>query len=177
VVYEERYGVTIKNIAVVGICALLAGSAPLLEMLVLQVAAVVLFGGAAIVLLAGMLSRHVALRLDPEGITLGGIPLRYRATTVTMPWSDVTAVVLWRQKLPHGNTMSHIGLARRAGLPPVPGLAAGSISREITERLIPEVPSEVAVNSRAVNGWRVHVPRLAATIRAVAPHVEFVDLT
>jgi hypothetical protein len=42
-------------------------------------------------------SRKVALSVDASGLTLGGSPLRYKATTRAIPWHEVQRVFLWRR--------------------------------------------------------------------------------
>jgi hypothetical protein len=37
-------------------------------------------------------SRKVALRIDADGITLGGSPMRYKATTRVVEWREVQRV-------------------------------------------------------------------------------------
>jgi hypothetical protein len=60
-------------------------------------------GGLA--LLWGAASRRVAVRVDAHGITLGGSPLRYRGTTMLVPWTDITNVLLWEQTGPSSRSI------------------------------------------------------------------------
>ncbi|WP_159311416.1 hypothetical protein, partial [Klebsiella pneumoniae] len=50
---------------------------------------------ATVTLMAAMTSPLVAFRVDAEGITLGGNPVwRYQASTITVPWNEITGIVL-----------------------------------------------------------------------------------
>jgi hypothetical protein len=49
--------------------------------LIISVPVIAVFGSFALFSVAGVLSRTVALRVDATGVTLGGGPFRYQATT------------------------------------------------------------------------------------------------
>ncbi len=97
-VYEERYRWSRRTASVVaaGVLAVLVAvgvEIPLLPTLILLAAGV-------LALLWGAVSRRVAVRVDARGVTLGGSPLRYRSTTLLVPWADITNVLLWQHLLP-----------------------------------------------------------------------------
>lgn len=92
-VYEERFRWTwpAAGAAAAGagfIALMLAVRAPL----VLRVLTIGVFGWFAIVTVAAVLTRRVAFRADAAGLTLGGSPFRYAATTRVFPWPEVDAV-------------------------------------------------------------------------------------
>lgn len=111
----------------------------------------------------------VALGIDPQGITLGGVQFRYARTTRVVPWQDIAAVVLFEQRV--GRTkMPYVGIKRRTPLQD-PG-AGGQTRQKLSALLVPHVDADVVTTSRAVSGWKLDRERLAAAIRANAPHVQ-----
>ncbi|MFJ5772746.1 hypothetical protein [Streptomyces sp. NPDC093094] len=171
-VYEARFGFDRRTSLVVLICAVFTACAFLPDMPPgIRIASLVLFGGGGLVMAAGALTRRVALRVDASGVLLGGSPLRYRATTAHVPWKDIEAVALWSQSVPH-SSIPYVGLVRHEGAPPLPG-PQGRTARAVGGALVP-VPFEVLMASRAVNGWRLDTPRLAAAVTHFAPHVRMV---
>ncbi|MGW7362343.1 hypothetical protein ACWGI8_02705 [Streptomyces sp. NPDC054841] len=175
-VYEARYGFDRRTVAVLG------GSALFCACLLIpgvgfswgqRIAVVVLFGGGGLLMAAGALTRKVAFRVDESGVLLGGSPLRYRATTVHVPWEDITAVVLWQQHVQHA-TIPWIGVARPEGAPPLPGPGQGRLARAVGGALAP-VPVDLLLASRAVNGWRLDKGRLGAAVAHFAPGMQIVD--
>lgn len=113
--------------------------------------------------------RLVALRVDGAGVLLGGAPARYRAQTACVPWADITSVVLWRQTMA-GPPMDYVGVHRRAGAPPLPGMNS-ALSPEQTAKLAPHVEHELFLASRPVNLWRLDLERLRHAVRTFAPQV------
>ncbi|MGW2559112.1 hypothetical protein ACWCXB_07660 [Streptomyces sp. NPDC001514] len=175
-VYEARYGFDRRTVAVLAVSALFCAAAliPGADFSWrLQIATLVLFGGGGLLMTAGALTRKVAFRVDESGVLLGGSPLRYRATTVHVPWEDITAVVLWQQRVPHA-TIPWIGVARPEGAPPLPGPGQGRFARAVGGALAP-VPVDLLMASRAVNGWRLDKGRLAAAVAHFAPGTAIVD--
>ncbi|MDX2643216.1 hypothetical protein ACFYYN_10800 [Streptomyces sp. NPDC001902] len=173
--YEARYGFDRRTVAV------LLGAVVFTAVLVmpgmgfpLRIAGGVLFGGGGLLIAANSLTRRVALRVDATGVLLGGVPLRYRATTAHVPWEDVTAVVLWKQPVPYGHRVPWIGVQRREGAPPLPGPGQGALARAVAGALVP-VPFDLVIASRQVNGWRLDRRRLAAALEHFAPGVPLVD--
>lgn len=143
----------------------------------MRVLSLVFFGGGAIALLAVGLSRKVALRIDQSGITLGGSPLRYAATTAHVPWHDVEAVVLWRQSL--AQDLPYLGVLRPDGAPPLPGTPGASRTGRAMAglgRAVAGAPDDRLVAScRAINGWRVDPTELAAALLRFAGDVPLID--
>ncbi|WP_306359279.1 hypothetical protein [Nocardia sp. CC227C] len=173
--YEARFGFDLRSTGILGICALFVVIALVVPdmSVALQVITIVFFGGGGVFMAAGMASRELALRVDDDGITLGGPPLRRKDTTVSVPWSDIAAVVLFRQRVSHGASMRYIGVRRHEGLPPLP--RAQGMAAKAAPRLIPHIPPDVIAASRPISGWRLDEDRLAAAVRQHAPHVPIVD--
>ena len=118
-------------------------------------------------------SRKIAFRADPLGITFGSDPLSWpgrSSSPVFIPWSDVAGIVLYsgpNSREPGTRGRQCIGIQRRPGAPrlprgngparrcPVPGVAEGA--------------------SRQVVAWRLDRERLAALTAAVAPGIPVID--
>jgi hypothetical protein len=130
-----------------------------------RVASLGLFAGGVVLLAA---HRQVALRIDDTGITFGGSPRRYAATTSHIPWSDITAVVLWRQA-----PLCHVGVLGPDDLLQLPDVLAGRARMWVSPQ-VAQVPG-LAHGSRAVLGWRLDADRLATAVRHYAPAVLFID--
>lgn len=176
--YEEQYGPTPRNMAILLASAVFVAAllwVPDLPPL-MQVPGLVLFGGGGVTMLLIMLSRKTALRVDSSGITLGGYPLRYRATTAVVGWHDVVAIVVWRQHVPFGARMDYVGVQRKDGLPPLPGPGTGKFIQRATSVLVPHILADVAVASRPVNGWSLDQAALESSVNRLAPHVSVVDV-
>jgi hypothetical protein len=174
-VYEARYGFdrsTAGASAVALLFTVVLLAVPEDEVpLPVRVLGLLLFGGGGLLLLLGALTRKVALRVDSSGILLGGTPVRYRATTVLVPWEDVRAVFLWRQQAGPAS-LPWVGLARRPGAPRLPGPGQGPGAARVMESLMPAwVPGEVGQAGRAVNGWRLDRDRFTAALAHFAPDV------
>jgi hypothetical protein len=170
--YEARYGLRGRPGGIIALCLALAALAALPGMSTwVRVTDLVFFGGGGLFLLAVAATRQVALRLDAEGITLGGTPPRYRSGTRLVPWSEIDGVVLWRQHLPRGASMRYVGIVRRPDAPPLAGQRAAAVGRVAASILTPGVPADVVMASRAVNGWRLDETRLAAAVHHFAPGV------
>jgi hypothetical protein len=123
--------------------------------------------------LVAAVSRRIAFRADPLGITLGAEPLSWPgrdSSPVFIPWSDVERIVLYsgpRSRELGGSGRQCIGIQRRPGAPrlprgnaparrcPVPGLAEGA--------------------TRQVVAWRLDRERLTALTAAVAPGIPIID--
>lgn len=174
-VYEARYGWTRRTVGLMLLCALfvvgllLPDSSGGILTLTLQVLGLALFGGGGLVMAYGCASRRVALRVDADGILLGGNPLRYAATTLLVPWSEVTGVRLWLQQVPL-SSMPHIGVNRVPGASRLPGTPTGVHGRAVVEGLS-GVSAELVSASRAVNGWTLDTDALLATVGRHAPGV------
>ncbi|MFJ2259573.1 hypothetical protein ACIOKD_14760 [Streptomyces sp. NPDC087844] len=109
----------------------------------------------------------VAFRVDGEGVLLGGAPARYKAQTAFVPWEDITSVVLWQQRMA-GPSMTYVGVQRRAGAPPLPGMNAGLRPGQTT-KLAPHIEHDLFLASRPVNRWRLDPHGLQAAVDAFAP--------
>ncbi|WP_378738222.1 hypothetical protein [Nocardia brasiliensis] len=176
-IYQVRFGPTVKGVSVV------LGSAGFVAIaflpgipIVLQGVLLLLFGGGGLAFLFNMLSGRVALRVDQDGITLGGSPVwGYRRTTAFVPWSQITAVVLFEQWVPHGPAMPYIGLARREGSPGLAVIPGLGMTR-VNAHLIPHVSPDIVAASRPVNGWRLDRGKLIESVTRNAPEVPVLDL-
>ncbi len=184
-VYEVRYGWTRKTIVLL-VTSLVFCAAPLLlsgyasarvdglpvPIWLVDVLAVVLGVGGLVTTAAGPVTGRTALRVDAEGVLLGGSPLRYAATTVTVPWAEITTVELWVQRMQvNGRTIRtpYIGVRRMDGAVPVPGTArriAGRVGTGLTGK-----DADLIAASRPVTPWRLDQPRLRAALAAHAPGV------
>jgi hypothetical protein len=137
----------------------------------LRVTDIVFFGGGGVLMLGIVSTRRVALRVDSSGITLGGVPPRYRSGTRFVPWADIDKVVLWKQKLAYGSSMQYVGLVRRKDAPPLAGRRVQFLGRVAAQALAPQISGDTLMASRAVNGWRLDKDRLAAAVEHFAPGV------
>ncbi len=175
-VYVARYGWNRRSgglIVGAAVFVLLALTVPM--SLPLRVVTLVFFGGGLLVFTASIATRRVALRVDASGVTLGGSPGRYHATTRLIPWTDVKDVVLWRQPMPYGRSMRYIGVARRHGARPLAGRRGRRASKVTARALTPGVSSDTLLASRAVNLWRLDADRLTAAVTHFAPSVRVID--
>ncbi|WP_280316640.1 hypothetical protein [Nocardia wallacei] len=170
-VYEARFGFTAKGtllLVLSAACAVLAVWATGVPALV-RLAVFVLGALAAMTLTAVMTSPLVAFRADAQGVTLGGNPVwRYQAGTVTVPWSEITGIVLYTPRLRPGHTPTHIKLLHHRTPSPDPGAT------------VPPRPQEGRVEwvtSRSVTGWRLDRARFAIVLAWHAPHIPVADST
>lgn len=168
-VYEERYAWTRRTASVVISGAVAAAVS--IGVAMPLVPTIVFFFGGLLVVLWGLLLRRVAFRADAAGLTMGGSPWRYRATTAWVPWSDIVAVVLWHQVLPAGTLMPYVGLQRRPGAAPLaaPNREPGAGG------LVPDLPADILMSSRAVHGWQLDRRALARAVAAFAPDIWVLD--
>lgn len=98
-------------------------------------------------LVGRMLSRKIAFRVDGDGITLSCPPLQ-------VPWTEITRIVLTRDKVPS------------AGFPAASG---GSYFYYLHLDLLPGV--EPVYSHRKTDEWRLGEEELAKAVAAHAPHV------
>jgi len=174
-VYVARYGWNGRSGGLIigaAVFVLIAVTAPM--SLALRVVTLVLFGGGALVFIANIATRRVALRVDASGITLGGSPGRYRSTTRLIPWADVREVVLWRQPMPYGRSVRYVAVARHRGAPPLAG-RRGRRAGQLTARALTPVSGDMLLASRAANLWRLDTDRMTAAVAHFAPGVRVVD--
>lgn len=111
----------------------------------------------------------VALRIDGEGVLLGGAPARYERQLAFVPWHDITSIVVWHLRTA-GNGINYIGVQRKPGAPVLPGMNSG-VSREKAAQLAPHVDYELFLASRPINFWRLDPERLQTAVDAFAPQV------
>ena len=175
-VYVARYGWNRRSGSLIlgaAVFVLVALTVPM--SLALRVVTLVFFGGGALVFVASIATRRVALRVDASGVTLGGSPGRYRSTTFLIPWAHISEIVLWRQPMPYGRSMRYVGVVRHKGARPLAG-HRGRRASEVTARaLVPGVSGDTLLASRAVNLWRLDTQRMAAAVAHFAPGVRVID--
>jgi len=179
-VYETRYGWTgrasrrvVTNAASAAVGALavavgtVKGGTAGLVIAVLGALAILVGGGSAALSVAAVRKRQIALRVDADGILLGGYPLGYARTTALVPWSDIVGVELWVQR---AGSMAFVGLHRTEGAPPLPTATPTPAVARASER-----PAGMCVEllnaSRPVHLWQLDTQRLLNTIARHAPHV------
>lgn len=171
--YEVRYGFDLRTVLVLTVALLfvlmLASPFSSDRSWLIRGAGLALFGGGGALMLVNACSGKVAFRVDAAGVLLGGPPLRYEAQTALVPWGDIEAVVLWRQKLKKHVTMPWIGLARRPDAPRLPGPGQGAVAEHIVGILMTEVPGRVALAGRACTGWHLDPRRLTRAVERFAP--------
>jgi hypothetical protein len=174
-VYVARYGWNGRSGGLIigaAVFVLIAVTVPM--SLALRVVTLVFFGGGALVFIASIATRRVALRVDASGITLGGSPGRYRSTTRLIPWAEVREVVLWRQPMPYGRSMRYVAVARHHGAPPLAGRPGQRAAKETARTLTP-VSGDTLLASRAANLWRLDTDRMSAAVAHFAPGVRVID--
>jgi hypothetical protein len=174
-VYVARYGWNRRSGSLIlgaAVFVLVALTVPM--SLALRVVTLVFFGGGVLVVIANIASRRVALRVDADGITLGGSPGRYRSTTRLIPWADIREVVLWRQPMPYGRSIRYVAVARRHGAPPLAG-RRGQRAGQVTARTLTPVSGDTLLASRAANLWRLDADRMSAAVAHFAPGVRVID--
>lgn len=134
--------------------------------------------------LSASIGRQVAFGIDQSGITFGGHPLRYRATTRHIPWADIRQITLWTREVSLVNTSRgpsvtlfryrYIGLIRYPG---TPDLYKGRLSRWLFG--MPPVggpPGIAAGTARRISTWKLDRARLKLAVSNFAPSVPVVDL-
>jgi hypothetical protein len=112
--------------------------------------------------LAGIVTRKIAFRADPMGITLGGDPLTWVSRGhdgLFIPWCDVEKIVIYRA----GTSRLSVGVQRRAGAPPLP-------QGNDPARRCP-VPGVAEGATRQTVAWRLDPERLTTFVAAVAPGI------
>lgn len=175
-VYEERYHWTQTSALALAGCSvlvLIGVMAP--GQLPLRVVLIALGGCGAFSSVIVPASRKVALRIDANGITLGGIPLRYKATTRVIPWHEVQRVFLWRR----GPGVRYLGVERPYDAPPLsPGGTGKADKPALYLAPNPQVPSPTlkAGTTRGMQAFSVDDARLSDAIVHYAPSVDIVNL-
>ncbi|MFJ1969260.1 hypothetical protein ACIO93_11385 [Streptomyces sp. NPDC087903] len=179
--YEVRYGWNAPTVKGALLCLLLLGLAFAPGSPGWAAAVLGIVGGmsfSAISLLA--FSRRVALRVGPEGVTLGGTPFGIK--TERMSWPEIVSIDLWTEQPRRMVKTSHVGVRHRKGSAPPLRLSSSPGLRQIDEYLAAQVPAEFVeafrgsvMSSRGMALWRVDRIRLEATVRAFAPEVHLFD--
>jgi len=175
-VYVARYGWNRRSGSLImgaAVFVLVALTVPM--SLALRVVTLVFFGGGALVFIASIATRRVALRVDASGVTLGGSPGRYGASTVLIPWADIKEIVLWRQPMPYGRSMRYVGVTRRKGTRPLAGRRGQRTAKAAARALTPGISGGTLLASRAVNLWHLDSHRMAAAVAHFAPGVRIID--
>jgi hypothetical protein len=184
-VYQSRFKIVKDALAlpaavvvtVVGVVAFLAGNT---EVALYALGAVVLFIAPELPYLRSYLEaltrRRVALRADGEGITFGTRPGRPVTDAEFIPWSETSAVLLWRA----GRGLKgvrYVGVQRRDGPSPMWTITTEPLVARIGDAFRPwhQLRRETG-DQRRVHGWRLDRLRLKAVVAQVAPHVAVVDL-
>ena len=174
-VYVARYGWNRRSGSLIigaAVFVLVALTVPM--SLALRVVTLVFFGGGALVFIANIASRRVALRVDANGITLGGSPGRYRSATRLIAWADIREVVLWCQPMPYGRSMRYVAVARRKGAAPLAG-RRGRRAGQVTARTLTLSAATRCwpAAQRTCGGWtRIG---MSAAVTHFAPGVRVVD--
>ncbi|MFF3468925.1 hypothetical protein [Streptomyces sp. NPDC002619] len=116
-------------------------------------------------------SRKIVLQIDRYGVTLGGSPLPIGLKTDVVPWDDIVSIVLWTlRKEPY------IGLQRKPGAPPLPGMPDGPRLRRLNQILIPYLPGEIVQASRGLGLCQIDRVQLEAAVANFAPWVQVIDI-
>jgi hypothetical protein len=177
-VYQERRGFTPKIIMVLVVAALFVAVAIVVPMGAgLRWTTIVFLGGGGLFVAWSARRRGVALRVDANGITLGGPPLR-RASDRFVPWPLVSAVVLWKAQSGLTSTR-YLAVVRTDGAPldGRPLGTMGEVGATVAHTLIIGSDPRLVTNSIHLNDWRLNPTDLVAALRRFAPHVTFVDQT
>jgi hypothetical protein len=165
--YEERY--RLAGTA----AASLAASLAMLAIAVLGVResdlvalAVLTFVSITVPVFVAMVTRKIAFRADPLGLTLGGDPLAWAGRNggaVFIPWTDVEKIVIYRA----GTGRLGVGVQRHPGAPPLP--------RGNDPARRGPVPGIAKGATRQTAAWRLDRERLTALVAAVAPGIPVID--
>ena len=185
VAYEERYRWTRTSGAGLAGCAvLMLTSIALPSPLLLRVPLTALFACGAFLCVFVPLSRKVALRVDASGLTLGGNPLRYKATTRVVPWHEVQRVFLW-QRNPGARYLSvrypsvrYLSVERPADASPLSPGGTGTADRPpFYLSPFPQVPSPTlrVGTTRGMQAFSVDDARLSDAIGHYAPNARIVN--
>jgi hypothetical protein len=177
-IYEERYHWTRTSVfALAGCCGFVVLGIAVPQMpLYLRVALIAVFGYCAFVCGSVPASRHVALRVDADGLMLGGSGFwRYKATTRVVPWHEVERVFLWR-RVPG---VRYLSVERPDDAPPLsPGRGGKADRPALYPAPDPQVPSPAlkAGTTRGMQAFSVDDARLSDAIAHYAPSVSIVNL-
>lgn len=148
--YEERYRWTPTVVFGLLVCAAFVVGGVLSSMsLVLRVLITAPGAFGAFNCITYPASRKVVFRADPEGVTLGGSPFRYQATTRFFPWAEIEKIVLWQRAIPLTvgrwtlfslGPLRYVGVARRPGILPYPVAGPGWLTDPLAITALPSSP-------------------------------------
>ena len=171
-VYEERYRLTGQAALSVAVAlGLLAFSLHGTHGKFWLVLSLLTFAVVALPMLATAISRRVAFRADPLGITLGASPMSWPGLgggAVFIPWTEVERIVLYQGPKQGAAGRLCVGIQRRPGAPPLP-----SGNEPATRCPVPGL-AEGAI--RQTVAWRLDREQLTAYAAAVAPGVPVIDV-
>jgi len=121
------------------------------------------------------------LRIDSDGILLGGRPPYEGRTRRFVPWSDIAEIYLFRLypfRTAHGPLVtSYIGLLGPAGARPLSPLIPRAIAHRSAQRLVlrlAHVPLDAVLSSRPAFGWQLEPAAVVAAVERFAPQVPVV---
>lgn len=177
-VYEERYHWTRTSVSALAGCSFFVLFGILIPQIPLPLRVVIIAcsGCGAFLSVIVPACRKVALRIDANGITLGGSSfLRYKATTRVVPWHEVQRVLLWR-RVPG---VRYPGVERPVDAPPLSPGGAGQADRPAFYRAPnPQIPSPTLKvgTTRGMQAFSVDDARLSEAIAHYAPSVSIVNL-
>jgi hypothetical protein len=130
------------------------------------------------------LARQVVFAVRGDGVFLGP-----DQDDEAVPWSQICAVELFRERVPRGQSRSSyrcVGL-RTPGTSQVPRAGSGTAAQPLPEPsaadllrsgrpdLIPGADGTIRLAYRRMSGWRVSRARLTAAVREYAPAVPVID--
>ncbi|NYE71814.1 hypothetical protein [Microlunatus parietis] len=174
--YEARHGITPKNVLVIviGLGFVALGVWLLDRNPIVAIASILFFGACAVTMIIStvMVWGKPALRVDANGVLLGRLAFHGPASSLFVPWSEIGAVVLFRQHVGPSRP-PYLGLDGRTGpiaAPPLRGFGPAAA------HFVPHVPPWVIAVSRPISGWTLDRPALERALAAYAPDVALVDL-
>lgn len=150
--YEVRYGWNAPTVKGALLCLLLLGLAFVPGSPGWVAAALGLVGTVSFLATALLACSHrVALRVDPEGVTLGGTPFGIR--TERMSWPEVVSIDLWTEQSHRMVKTPYIGVRHRKGSVPPPEARASPDSGNSTNTWLRGFPPSSWKHS-AEPSWR-----------------------
>jgi hypothetical protein len=170
--YQARFSPNrLTLLGVVG-CAAFCGLVILVPTpLWLRVITLGLFGLAGLLIVAGTLTFHVALRADHAGIMIRRNP--FQPSSVTFyPWEDVNRILIWKD-----NHIKRLAIQRRDSAPLLPAPRLRPITQKYLAVAAPGMPLDVAATAVTANAWHLNERRLAQAVTHFAPTVTVVDVT
>jgi hypothetical protein len=166
-VYEARYGLNRVTRRMIAISVIFVAGGLAIPQTALRAVIVALASMGMLMFVMSALRGAVALRVDEAGVTFGAMPLR-RMPQRTVPWSDIDHVVLWAQTLPNTASMDYVGVALRAGVPPLAPM----------RRSVPGVPvsPELVASSIPCGVWQFDANRFTEAIATWHPSIAVKDI-